>query len=139
MSDLAIVGLSILGGFTAVALVFFTVAWIRTGMARGWVETTGIVVNQRTGRSDGGMPAIYPTFEWQDADGNTHRRTSSMKQSFGPAPGTRVPVRYDPHDPSRAVIDSYAQSGRLFWLIGGLSLTLGVLIGGFLLLGATRI
>lgn len=138
LSDLVVVGLSILGGTAAVAAVFFAVAWTRSRMTRGWNATTGVVVNQRTLRTDGGMPAIYPTFQWQDADGNTHHRTSSMKQSLGPAPGTPVPVLYDPAQPSRAIINTFAQSGRIFWMLGFFVLLLGALVGGFLLLGAAR-
>ncbi|WP_162891322.1 DUF3592 domain-containing protein [Aeromicrobium sp. A1-2] len=138
MSDLVAVGLSILGGGAVVATVFFLVAWSRTSMARGWTATTGVVIDRRTGRAEGGIPAQHPTFQWQDADGNLHQETSSMKQSLGPAPGTRVPVLYDPAHPSRAVINTYVQSGRLFWALGFLVLALGILIGGFLLLGAAR-
>lgn len=138
MSDLVAVALSIACVSGVVATVFFAVAWLRTSTARGWTSTTGVVVNRRSGTTEGGIPANYPTFQWQDPTGRTFTHTSSMKQSLGPAPGTRVPVLYDPRDPSRAVIDSFVQSGRLFWLLGGLALAFGVLIGGFLLLGAAR-
>lgn len=138
MSDLTAVGLSILGVSALVAAVFFGVAWFRGQMARGWTATTGVVVNRRTGQPSGGLPANYPTFQWRDAAGNTHQKTSSMKQSFGPSPGQPVPVLYDPRDPTRGMIDTYAQSGRIFWTLGIFVLVLGVLIGGFLLLGAAR-
>jgi len=38
---------------------------------------------------------------------------------LGPRPGTHVPVRFDPDDPSRAMIDTYVQSGRILYAIGG--------------------
>lgn len=138
MSDLVKVALTFFAVSSVVALVFFAVAWIRGRMMRDWVATTGIVVDRRTGQANGGMRAIYPTFQWQDADGNIHQLTSSMKQSFGPAPGKAVPVLYDPRQPSRAIINSYAQSGRIFWTLGFLALLLGTAVGGFLLLGAAR-
>lgn len=138
MSDVAKVGLMFFGISAIVAMVFFAVAWIRGRMMRGWVATTGVVVDRRTGLASGGMPAIYPTFQWQDAEGTTHQRTSSMKQSFGPSPGRTVSVLYDPSNPSRAIINTYAQSGRIFWTLGFIALFLGTVVGGFLLLGAAR-
>lgn len=138
LSDLATVGVSIVGGSVVVALVFFGVAWTRTSLTRGWASTTGVVINRRTGQPNGGIAAQHPTFQWQDADGVTHQRTSSMQQSLGPSPGAAVPVLYDPADPSRAVINTFAQSGRIFWTIGILVLAAGSMIGGFLLLGAAR-
>lgn len=138
MSDLVAVGLSFFGISAVVALVFFAVAWLRGQMTRGWTPTTGMVVDRRTGLPSGGLPANYPTFQWRDADGNTHRTTSSMMQTFGPSPGTPVPVLYDPESPSRGIIDTFTQSGRIFWVCGTFVLLLGTLVGGFLLLGAAR-
>ena len=74
------------------------------------------------------MPAIYPTFRWEDQEGRVHQRTSVMRASLGPKHGTQVPVRFDPDEPSRAMIDTYVQSGRILHAIGGVMLTLGLVV-----------
>ena len=119
----------ILGGVAAGLGVLFTgIAVIRGRMTRGWTPTTGTVVDRRTGRTDGGMAAIYPTFRWEDQDGRVHQRTSMMRASLGPKPGAQVPVRFDPDEPSRAMIDTYVQSGRILFAIGGGLAALGLLV-----------
>lgn len=128
MSDAVLVPL-ILGGVAAgLGLVFTAIAAIRTRMIRDWTRTTGVVVNRRTGRPDGAMASIYPTFQWQDANGRMHQRTSMMRASLGPRPGAQVPVRFDPQEPSRAMIDSFVQSGRIMFAIGGVLLSLGLVV-----------
>jgi len=123
---LLIGGISILLGG-----IFITIAAIRTRMTRGWVRTTGIVVDQRTGRADGGIPALYPTFQWQDANGRVHQHTSMVSASLGPRPGKRLAVLYDPRNPARAILDTFVQSGRIFYLVGGLVTGIGVLAALF--------
>lgn len=138
MSDLTTVGLAIAGGGLAMAVVFAVIARVRTGMTRGWTTTTGVVVDQKTGRPEGGMAAIYPTFQWTDQHGNVHQRTSNMRQSLGPRPGTRVPVKYDPASPQRAMIVTFAQSGRVFYAIAIAVALLGLVVGGYFLLIAVQ-
>lgn len=121
--------LLVTGAPVAIGAVFWTIATIRTHMTRDWQRTTGVVIDRRTGRADGGMPAIYPTFRWQDQQGREYQRTSSVRASLGPRPGKQVPVLYDPIEPSRGIIDSYVQSGRIFFLIGGILVVLGVFAG----------
>ncbi|MCR4513535.1 DUF3592 domain-containing protein [Aeromicrobium sp. 50.2.37] len=118
MSDAALVPL-VAGGIPAVlGVVFLTIGLVRQRMTRGWIRTTGVVVDRRSGRADRGMTSIYPTFQWQDEHGQVHQHTSSVKQSLGPSPGTAVPVRYDPQRPSRGTIDTFVQGGRIFVYIG---------------------
>jgi hypothetical protein len=118
---------------TLLGAVFTGIAAIRSRMMRDWTRTTGVVVSRRTGRADsaggmGGMPAIYPTFRWEDQQGRVHQRTSMMRASLGPKPGTQVPVRFDPDEPSRAMIDSFVQSGRILLAIGGGAAALGLVL-----------
>ena len=113
--------LSVLGGAGVVLLlatIFIALGTIRRRMARDWVTTTGQVINQRGDPLASRMPARYTTFRWRDASGAEYRRTSSVSASLGPAPGKLVPVKYDPNDPSRAVIDSFVQGGQIFTIIG---------------------
>ena len=128
MSDAVLVPLILGGVATLLGLVFTGIGMIRGRMVRGWTPTTGIVVDRRTGRTDGGMAAIYPTFRWEDHHGQVHQRTSMMRASLGPRPGSQVPVRFDPDDPSRAMIDTYVQSGRILYAIGGAVLALGLVV-----------
>lgn len=128
MSDAILVPLILGGVATGLGMVFTAIALIRTRMTRSWTVTTGIVVNRRTGRAEGGMAAIYPTFQWQDQHGRVHQRTSMLRASLGPRPGAPVPVRFDPDEPSRAMIDTYVQSGRILFPIGGGLLALGLVV-----------
>jgi len=113
----------------AVGAVFVALGWMRGRMTRDWVTTEGMVVN-RDGSADRGMPAYYPTFAWRDHHGVEHRRTSNVGASLQPSPGTRVRVRYDPEAPERAVMDTFSQSGKVFYLVGWIVIGLTVLIGG---------
>lgn len=121
--------------------VFLLLGYLRVRMTRGWTQATGVVVDRATGARSGGMPALYPTFQWQDQAGQVHQRTSSVRASLGPSPGKQVPVLFDPEEPSRAIIDSYVQSGRIFFLIGAIVVVLGIVAGvmAIALTGATAI
>lgn len=117
----------LIGGIAILlGLIFFLIGTIRRRMTRGWVSTTGQVISKR-GDPLSGMPARYPTFRWQDANGVEHQRTSNMGASLGPRPGTLVPVKYDPDNPSRAMIDSSVQGGQLFVVLGIVIAVVGLL------------
>jgi uncharacterized protein DUF3592 len=111
-------------------LIFIAIGWLRGKMVRGWTSTTGMIVN-RDG-STTGMPALYPTFQWRDQHGLDHRHTSMVRASLGPRPGTAVEVLYDPGDPSRGIINSAVQSGRIFLVIGGVIAVVALGLAGFL-------
>ncbi len=133
MSGLHVAAGVVAAGSLALAGVLAGVAWVRDRSTRSWTRTTGVVVHRGTGRTDRGGPALYPTFRWEDAAGTVHERTSSMRQSLGPAPGTRVPVRYDPARPHRAIIDTAAQSGRILWPVAGVVALIGLVCAAALL------
>lgn len=121
----------LIGGVgSLLGLVFLGLGSLRCRMIRGWTRTSGIVVN-RDGSTTGG-PAIYPTFRWRDQHGQEHQRTSAVRASLGPSPGKQVTVLFDPDQPSRAVIDSIAQSGQIFvvigWVILGIAVVASVLV-----------
>lgn len=120
----------VVGGGVPVLLgvVFLTIGLVRTRTTRGWTRTTGVVVDRRTGRADTGTTGLYPTFQWRDQHGEVHQHTSAIRQSFAPQPGRAVPVLYDPRRPSRAVIDTVVQGGRLFTWIGAGLLVLGLVV-----------
>lgn len=109
-----------------IGAIFLLIGYFRGRMTRGWAQATGVVVRRATGARSGGMPAIYPTFQWQDQHGRVHQRTSMVRASLGPSPGKQVPVLFDPQEPSRAIINSYVQSGRIFFLIGTILFAVGL-------------
>ncbi len=108
----------------AIGLVFVVVGRVRWRLTRGWVRTTGVVTTRDGAVS--GFPSQYPTFMWQDGNGTWHRQRSGMRGGIM-APGRQVPVAYDPMSPSRAMIDTPVQNGRLFAVIG---LAVALLGGG---------
>lgn len=128
MDETTIAPLVVGGVPVLLGVVFLTIGRVMTRRSRGWTRTTGVVVERRSGRADRGSLSPYPTFQWQDQHGEVHQHTSNVKQSLAPRPGTAVPVRYDPESPSRAHIDTYVQSGRIFVHLGVGLLALGVVV-----------
>ena len=108
----------ILGGGLAFAAVPCLLAWWRLSMTKDWTETPG-VVTRRDGSTAPDMPHYYPTFMYQDATGRWHRKTSGLGASLQPGPGRPVQVLYDPNAPERAIMNTFTQSGRIGYMIGG--------------------
>jgi len=113
-------------GILGLAAIFAGIGWIRMRMMREWVQTTGQITTKSGGLSEG-LPAIYPTFRWQDEAGNEYRRTSNVRASLGPRAGQLIPVRSDPKNPQRAIFGTFVQSGKIFVLIGAFIAVMGVL------------
>lgn len=121
--------LFIIGGvFALLGAVFLTFGLIRRRITEGWTPTQGIILKK--GRLLPGLPDRYPTFAYRNSYGEAFEHTSSIHQSPGFMPGTTVRVLYDPHDPQRAIIDSFAQRGAVFSLLGGIFLGVGLIIAG---------
>lgn len=122
-------------GILAFGAVFFAIGWIRGRTTHGWVRTTGIVVNRSGGTS--GLPAYYPTFQWTDQHGQVHQHTSGLGASLQPRPGRTVPVKYDPAAPDRAIMDTFSQSGRVFYLVAGIIWLVGIPFSLMIVLAVT--
>lgn len=126
------------GIFTPLGLLFAAIGgWFfvedRQLAAEG-LRAEGQVIELVSVRDSDGGSTYKPVVEFTDADGRTHRFTSSFSSS-PPAhsPGERIEVIYLPADPGRAVIDSFL--GRhLFPLIFGGIGTLFACIGAVLVL-----
>lgn len=131
LADRLMVILAIGGAFLLLGMIFVAIGTTRVRRARHWVSTTGQVINRRGDPLAGTFPARHPTFRWRDASGAEYRHTSSVYSSFGPRPGKLVPVKYDPQSPSRAVIDTFVQSGRIFTVIGIVIPVVGIFVGSF--------
>ena len=96
---------------------------------------TGTVVEVR-GRGIGRNAVSVPVLEFQPAGDQVRRAESWMGSSFQRFEvGQAVPVRYDPADPGRAEVDTFAvlwgltllraSYGVLFLLMGSVALVLG--------------
>jgi len=105
--------------------VFATIGYVQRRIARGWLQGTAVIVKGRTGLAG----SAYPTFRWQDQHGQVHERRSMTRTSFGPKTGSYVPIMFDPSNPSRAIIDTFARNGQLFLLIGIVVFGFGILVG----------
>ena len=125
-------------GFLGLGLVFAVIGWLRIRLVRDWTSTSGLIVDRRTGLPTG-MSSGYPTFQWADQSGRRHQRTSAVRQSFAPRPGTRVSVRYDPTQPERAMINTSVQNGTIFLVVGAVLAVVGIVTGAFLLYWAPLI
>ena len=116
---------AIIGGVALLlGILFFCFGYFRNRMIKGWVRTTGTITKKHGSLE--GMPSLYPTFTWTDDSGTQHSRTSNVRASLGPRPGTQVPIRYNPTNPDAAIIDSLAQSGRIFIIIGIVIVVVGL-------------
>lgn len=67
-------------------------------------------------------------FEMRKASGTEYENTSSIHHTPGFRPGTRVTVRYNPEQPEQAIIDSFAQNGTVFVVVGYVLTGFGVMI-----------
>ena len=95
----------------------------------------GIVIEARV-RGVGRNAESVPFFEFRTASGEIRRAESLMGSGFqGFQAGQTIPVRYDPSDPARAEVDTFAvlwgltllRAGYalLFVLMGSIALVLG--------------
>lgn len=90
---------------------------------------TGTVVEVHV-RGVGRNAVSVPLFEFHTADGRLQRAESLMGSGFqGFTVGETVAVRYDPNNPSRAEVDSFAMLWGLALLRAGFAVL-------FLLMGA---
>ncbi|WP_020618264.1 DUF3592 domain-containing protein [Paenibacillus daejeonensis] len=103
--------------------VFFSIGMFLKQRTRDWDVTQGIIIKR--GTLFPGLPDKHPTFEYV-VDGQTYRKTSAISQTPGFTPGSRVTVKYDPYRPERAAIDSVAQGGLIFLILGSVFLAVSV-------------
>jgi|GEM_PF-1471627 len=103
------------GVFGLLGTVFTLIGWFMKRRTRDWDTTQGVIVKR--GALFASLPDKYPTFQYV-VDGQTYEHTSSVSQTPGFRPGSVVTVKYDPYQPERAAIDSIAQSGLIFLIIG---------------------
>jgi hypothetical protein len=123
-------------GVSAIGLVLFvrTRAFLEHSQtAQG--RYVDVSANDPTGVPE--RTVTYPIVEFQTTDGRTIRfEARSGDLSAGRKVGQTVPVRYDPRDPSKAIVDTFVETWLpvLIPLLTGLLLACGALIGGVILL-----
>lgn len=126
MEPLQIAAVIVAGGLALAAVPCLMARW-RLTTTKNWTETQGVVTH-RDGSTRPGMPHYYPTFMYQDATGRWHRKTSGLGASLQPGPGRAVPVLYDPDAPEKAVMNTFTQSGRIGYVIGGVIAVVVILV-----------
>ena len=118
-------------GFLATALRIYVLRRRFLAVAE---PAEGTVVEVRV-RGIGRNAESVPTFEFRTAGGDLQRAESLMGSGFqGFAVGEKIAVRYDPSDPGKAEVDSFAVLWGLMLLRAGFAV-LFLIMGcvGFLL------
>src|SRR5699024_2537265 len=104
-----------------------------------WYRSKGIIVKRENNYTIniGGLlnqknlvesiPDRRPTVQYT-IDGVEYEHKSKIGQEPGFKPGTMVNIFYNPDDPEQVVIDSFAQRGTVFLVIGSILLGLGLII-----------
>lgn len=121
-----LLGFIIPGGIlTLLGSIFLAIGLVRKLPTKHWDETVGQVVKK--GKLFPGLPDNSPTFRYRAQDGNTYEKTSWITQRPGISPGKNVPVLYNPDNPERAIINTFAQNGTAFIIIGSVILGIGII------------
>jgi len=111
--------------FTPIGLIFAAIGgWFFVQdrqLAADGLRAEGYVIEVVVSRDSDGSSSYKPVVEFTDAEGRTHRFTSSISSS-PPAhsPGERVEVIYSPADPNEAMIDSFIDRHLFPLVFGGL-------------------
>lgn len=141
MNDFYVV-LAIFGSFFFLfGSIFWLIGFIRKRGTKDWAQTSGEIIKKEKTynitlakiiKKEGFLsegPDQRPTAEYV-VDGQTYTYTSNIGQTPGIQPGTIVDILYDPYNPSKAIINTFVQSGAIFKLIG--LILIGVTLLSFL-------
>ena len=113
--------LTVLIGLLATGVTFIVVGGRRFVRSRRWTRTTGTVVGSRmsVGNSLDAGGVIAPTMRYVVDGGRVHQVASMMKDNITVYDrGRQLPIRYDPDQPGRAVVDVAGQNGLAACLVG---------------------
>lgn len=132
---------TIAGPFFLLGVIFFSIGFIRSQIAKKYERTTGVIVRGEKssflkhsnfnelidklyeGRT---VPDKYPTVAYE-VQGTTYTYKSAMSQQPGLPIGTEVDVLFNPNRPEKAMIDTFVQRGSLFTLLGSIFLVLALI------------
>lgn len=115
MNVLQIVALSVGAPLLILGIVFLFIGLKLFPSTKHWLRTSALIVKKDNLLMH--FPDRYPTF-FYEVDGTTFQKTSTVHQQPGFKPDTIVEILYNPDDPQQAVIDSVAQRGTVFTIIG---------------------
>lgn len=125
------------GGLTAAGGLSLWFGVRRYSRSRSWSAAAGVITGSRM--YVGGMEPdtlLYPTVRYTTAEGTVHEVASQIGDNMTYyRPGRTMPVRYDPAEPTRMVLDTFAQNGSLAVLVGVLLLLFGLAALGLATLG----
>ena len=117
--------LIISGGFLFLGAVFLTIGLMRRSQGKHWSVTEGVIVKK--GILLPSFPDRYPTVRYRVGE-TEYESTSSVYQTPGFRPGRRVIVRYNADRPEQAIIDSFAQNGTVFVVVGFILMGISLMI-----------
>ncbi len=114
----------IVGGIQCVlGAVLTTLGYLQRRTARAWMRGTAFTVAGCNGIFG---DRVRPTFQWQDQHGQVHERLG-CRSNVGPRTGDYLPILFDPHNPSRAIIGSFVLgNGQRLMALGIILLSLGI-------------
>lgn len=120
--------------FIVIGLVFVGIAVLKAQGARRFlstaIEAEGQIVDYTQKQNFDDERLMYSAvFEFTTADGQVTRVTANTSSSSKPAVGRQVRVLYDPQDPQRARLKSWAALWMLptvFGALGAMLILLGV-------------
>lgn len=129
MNDLYMVLAILALSFLLLGSIFWLIGFIRKRGTKDWAWASGEIIKKEKHYnitlskiikneeflSKG--PDERPTAEYV-VDGKTYTYTSNIGQTPGIKPGIIVDVLYDPYNPSKAMINTFVQSGAIFKLLG---------------------
>jgi Protein of unknown function (DUF3592) len=121
-------------GFTLVGCFFVVFGRRRWARSRRWPRVTGMITGAKTLVDGDGIDSIRsPVVAFEVAGRTVHAESPAFDNVHAYRPGRKVPVRYDPERPERAVVDLIGQNGLMHQAVGGLVMLFGIAILGGLL------
>jgi hypothetical protein len=92
----------------------------------GWPVVEGTVTQVYAGRDQAGETSYRTTIEWTGPDGQRHEQISYPGRSCSLTEGQRLPMHYDPADPSRAS----REGGSEDWMVCLILAAMGLVFAG---------
>lgn len=99
------------------ATIFLSIGLVRRRQMKRSHVTEGVIIKK--GRFFSHMPDRAPTVKYE-VNGQIYEFTSKIQQEPGIKPGTEVDVYYLPENPEKAIINTFAQRGTVFTVIGSI-------------------
>lgn len=113
-----------LGGFFLLfGGIFVAVGLFRDRHSKTWPSIQGTIVKK--GKLFLNVPDRYPSFKYE-VNGKVYEKTSSIRQTPGFKDESIITILYNPDNPHQAIIDSFAQRGTVFKVLGYVFIGVGI-------------